>query len=630
LLPAHGWRRRPVLFRDHKLGNLDLAALFDASPNPYVIFDTDLTIVGCNGAYLREVGRTSRDEIVGRGVFEAFPSDPDSLSGRLLRGSLEKVLSEKVADHLALIPYDTSGAGEAPNMRYWSATHTPLFAEGGELAFILQHTVDVTELQTLRARDAKGSIAEAGVLERAQAVQAENEEALAEIGQLRTLFQQAPGFMAVLEGPDHVFTLANDAYRQIIGHRDVVGKPVAVALPEVVDQGFVDLLDQVVATGEPFHGRSMPILLQRRPGDGLEQTFLDFVYQPIRDGSGKPVGIFVQGHDVTDQKRAEAALARQGEMLRLAQEAGGIGTFEWDIRSGVLRGSPAFKRLYGIDPARETIPISEFTNLVHPDDRRKLATDTGGQIEDRVQRTEYRVLVGETVRWIGRQGVLIHGADGEPERVLGAAFDLTDRKAFEAQLQTIAHEAAHRVKNMLAMVQAVVGQTLRREPDRATAQRIIGDRLVALSQAQDALTVASGKAAGLAEVVKGAVALHTDLGRIETDGPDLPLDAKTVLGLGLMLHELGTNAIKYGALSGPDGQVRITWDPISGEHGDCVRLIWRERGGPPVRPPERKGFGSSLIERGLAHRPGNVVDLDYHPDGLVCTAVFCLNDEQTA
>jgi PAS domain S-box-containing protein len=125
---------------------------------------------------------------------------------------------------------------------------------------------------------------------------------------LLTLFEQAPGFMAVLRGPEHRFELDNKAYQQLVGHRQITGRPVREALPEVNGQGFVKLLDHVFATGEPFVGNAMPIMLQRTPDGPLERRFVDFVYQPIRDSNDAITGIFAQGSDVTQRKLAEDEL----------------------------------------------------------------------------------------------------------------------------------------------------------------------------------------------------------------------------------------------------------------------------------------------------------------------------------
>jgi PAS domain S-box-containing protein len=124
----------------------------------------------------------------------------------------------------------------------------------------------------------------------------------------RTLFEQAPGIIAVLRGPEHVFELTNQSYLQLIGHRQIVGKTAREALPEVVGQGFFELLDRVYSTGEPFVGHALPVRLQREPNGPLDERFVDFVYQPIRDASGAVSGIFVEGSDVTQRKQVEDEL----------------------------------------------------------------------------------------------------------------------------------------------------------------------------------------------------------------------------------------------------------------------------------------------------------------------------------
>lgn len=134
---------------------------------------------------------------------------------------------------------------------------------------------------------------------------------------LRTLFQQAPSFMAILNGPDHVFELANDAYQQLVGQRDLIGLPARVAMPEVEGQGYFELLDSVLRTGEAYIGRNQPVTLARTPDSRLEQRFVNLIYQPIEGSDGRPVGIFVEGYDVTHQKRTEDQLQQLNETLEL-------------------------------------------------------------------------------------------------------------------------------------------------------------------------------------------------------------------------------------------------------------------------------------------------------------------------
>jgi PAS domain S-box-containing protein len=287
---------------------IDFKTVFDVLPSPYMVLDRDLCFVEVNAQYERVTGR-SRAELFGLNMFEAFPDEGES--GRLLRESLERVLATGQPDTLALIPYaiprpDAKGGGF--EMRYWTAVHTPLFDETGAVSHIVQNTVDVTNLQRLRDAGRRGrAIAEGekDLLQRAMEVQEAHRSQVEESARLREMFMQAPGFICLLEGPEHVFTLANHAYLGLTGHRDIVGKPAREALPEVAGQGFFELLDQVYQSGEAFVGAAVKVMLQREPGAPLEQRMLDFVYQPIRNAEGEVSGIFVEGADVTEQARAQ-------------------------------------------------------------------------------------------------------------------------------------------------------------------------------------------------------------------------------------------------------------------------------------------------------------------------------------
>lgn len=168
---------------------------------------------------------------------------------------------------------------------------------------------------------------------------------------LRTWFDNAPGFIALLRGPDFVFEMVNQAYYQLIGHRQLEGLTLAQALPEAREQGFVGLLEGVYATGEPFIGRGMRLLVRREPGAPETETFVDFVYQPVRDGDGKVVGIFAQGSDVSEQVRAVHGLK---EADRQKDEF--LATLAHELRNPLapIRQAAILARSPGVEPARQT------------------------------------------------------------------------------------------------------------------------------------------------------------------------------------------------------------------------------------------------------------------------------------
>lgn len=312
----------------------DFGQVFRLSPNPYMLLDRELRYVAANDAYLR-VTASRLEDLLGRNIFDLFPHDPANPSNenaQMLRASFERVLSTREPDTLALITYRVplhTETGIVIEERFWSATHTPLLDEKGEVSFILQHTVDVTELQRLKQavqvaeaeRAHTTELLGAGVLQRAQQVQATNRTLDAERRHLLRLFEQAPGFMAFLRGNQHVFELANRSYYGVVGHRELIGKPVRQALPELAGQGFFELLDKVFTSGEPFVGRGVVVALQRQSGAPLDERSVDFVYQPIFGVDGAVTGIFVQGHDMTERRKAEEEVKRLNQTLERRVQA---------------------------------------------------------------------------------------------------------------------------------------------------------------------------------------------------------------------------------------------------------------------------------------------------------------------
>jgi PAS domain-containing protein len=313
----------------------DFEALFNASPYPYMLMSVpELTIIGANPAYLHSVGRTA-EAIVGRYVFEAFPpnnNDPASTNVQEVRTSIERAVATKLPDTTPFlryaVPHETP-QGTVFREIYWSTVHTPVLDAGGEVAFVAQNAIDVTDLYQVdkeanihQLRNQPRSPKGVKDFNRAQMHEAMTRILNDERSHLRTLFNQAPGFIAVLRGKSHVFELANEAYYRLLGHRDIIGKPVWQALPDVAGQGFEELLDGVFETGQPFVGRGLKMSVQKETGGPVTESYIDLLYQPIFNASGAVTGIFAQGHDVTETHRAYKELAdkvRQLEKSRARQ-----------------------------------------------------------------------------------------------------------------------------------------------------------------------------------------------------------------------------------------------------------------------------------------------------------------------
>ncbi len=210
----------------------------------------------------------------------------------------------------------------------------------------------------------------------------------------------------------------------------------------------------------------------------------------------------------------------------------------------------------------------------------------------------------------------IIGSDGAPEAILSVSRDITELRASEERYRTLASELNHRIKNLLAMVQGIVNQTLRqRDEPPEVAKTRLSERLQALGAAQDLLMSASRHGADLKQLVETVLAPHRFGTRIRISGPALALSPKCALAMALATHELGTNAMKYGALSHEAGHVEAGWQIEDGE----LHFRWQERGGPPVEPPVRRGFGSQMIEKALGSYFGGQAQTQYAPDGIVLT-----------
>lgn len=225
-----------------------------------------------------------------------------------------------------------------------------------------------------------------------------------------------------------------------------------------------------------------------------------------------------------------------------------------------------------------------------------------------------------TPRWWDVQVTPIRGPDGRPEKLLSVSRDITAQKLAEERQELLMQELAHRVKNTLALVQAIAAQTMRGAASLKEARDAFTARLVALSQAHDLLIRDSWTDASLSALVEGVARLHADgnADQFSFGGPDVRLGPKAALSLALALHELATNAAKYGALSVAAGRVDVSWR-VSSDPVPRLAFTWREVGGPTVVPPSRTGFGSKLIERTLASSLAANVALAYPPDGFILT-----------
>jgi PAS domain S-box-containing protein len=348
---------------------------------------------------------------------------------------------------------------------------------------------------------------------------------------------------------------------------------------------------------------------------------------------GTPMEMIGVNRDMTAQKSSETALRIAEERQRLAVEANDVGTWDFDMVAGKHLWSAQFRKLWGL-PADAPADVKELHPLVDPVDWVKIrerwraasdpASDGRIALEYRIRRAN-----DDARRWAMFNGrIFFDEAHRRPVRAVGVMLDITERREAEERQRLILRELNHRVKNNLAVVQAIVSQTMRMSPKPAEAFERIQARLMAISRTHDFLNMSDWGGVSLGRLLQGELEPHTSLDRqrIMLSGQVIELDSTTALSLGLVFHELATNATKYGALSSETGRLQVKWELIGEDH-NTVSIDWVESGGPPVRTPRRRGFGSRLIEGSVQGRLGGTIEMDFAREGLRCRMTFQLPRE---
>ncbi|MFL6858485.1 MAG: PAS domain S-box protein [Allosphingosinicella sp.] len=372
--------------------------------------------------------------------------------------------------------------------------------------------------------------------------------------------------------------------------------------------GILALRDQSWREKKPYGYQAR---FQRASG---EWRWIEVSCAPRFDAAGEVAGYVGMAVDVTERKRAEESLRSSEALLRAMFDHAGVGMVLMDRDCIIADANTAFAGITG--RARDEMIGACCLGFTHPDDlpanRAALASlEAGG---DAVAFEKRYLRQGETVIWVritlSRVG----------EQVLGMVEDVTARKTAELHLGLMVDELNHRVKNTLAVVQGLAQQSFRGDDVPESVRRSFEGRLAALATAHDLLTRANWESAELREMAEEVMRLHAE--RVDVQGPLVRLPPKTAVSLAMALHELCTNAVKYGALSQPEGRVALSWEAAGGR----LALVWAEQSGPPVSPPARRGFGTRMIERALAADVDGSAELDFRPEGVVCRIEAALRE----
>lgn len=323
-----------------------------------------------------------------------------------------------------------------------------------------------------------------------------------------------------------------------------------------------------------------------------------------------------------DRARHEAAAAaREAGAFRAALDRMPVGVVLADREGRIVHGNAELARMVG-HPVVRSPSAEDYSGWAgyHADGRR-IATEEyplAKILRDGAESAEldvhYERPGGERI-WLHLDGRVIRSAGGAREGAVVAVMVIDAVKQGEAEKALLLAELDHRVKNVFATMIALIGRSLRGSDELEAAGARLQERIHAYAESHAALTQADWAGSTVGDVALVILGGHITSGRVEVEGPTLPLSAKAALSLSMAFHELATNATKYGALSRQEGRVDLRWESREGTRGG-YRIRWQERGGPPVAPPQRRGFGSFIIERAVALETGGAVAVDLEPSGL--------------
>ncbi len=441
--------------------------------------------------------------------------------------------------------------------------------------------------------------------------------------------------------PDNPIVYANAAFIAMSGYdeNETVGRNCRFLQGEATDPATVDRLRTAISANEEIE---VDLLNYRKDGRSFWNRLL--VSPVFEDGAvtffvASQQNVTLELEELAAIERRKADLEREvaertteldasEQSLRLALEAGRLGIWTIDLDTGELTASAECKSICGRTP-NEPLTLDDLRETIHPEDRLLQIEAIDQAVKDKsLLEAEYRLVTpaGE-LKWVQIRGQASYAQDGTPLSITGITQDITSRRQEQGHRALLARELSHRLKNTLASLQAIVSQTIRRAASLEEVGQTLTARIHAMVSANDLLVTEDFGNASLRTLVIRTLAPFgvDDPVRFSIVGEDIDLPPNVVPAYALALHELATNATKYGALSNEAGVVEIEWTTDATASGRELTLTWRERNGPRVTAPVRTSFGTQLIKRLLVSEAGGVANISYDPSGLSFVATVPLS-----
>lgn len=442
------------------------------------------------------------------------------------------------------------------------------------------------------------------------------------------LVSQSPFGIYAVDADFRLSMVSAGALKVFSSVRPLIGRNFAEVLrviwPEPFASEAIGRFRHTLATGEAYHA---PGTVEKRNDiDGIESY--DWKIEQMQLTDGRP-GVVCHFYDLSKHEEYETALRASEARFRAAFDNAAVGMAHVARGGGWLRVNPRLCDIVGY-PEAELRNLT-FQDITHPDD---LAEDlehvrqlAAGEIEDYQMDKRYQRKDGTFV-WAKLTVSCMRLIDRTIDYFIVVVEDISAQKAAENRQKLLVGELNHRVKNSLATIQAMASHTMRSSGDMDTFRERFAARLRGMAAAHDSIFESGTMQADISSVIRNQLEPYAAAGtdRLHLSGPALRLSANSVHALGLILHELVTNASKYGALSNDAGYVAVSWEPVSKAGRRAARMTWQEVGGPRVTAPEIIGFGTRLVESTLQHSLQGAAEVNFRPEGLVIEMHFLVDE----
>ena len=563
-----------------------------ATRMPMAITDPSLPgnpVVFANEAFLGLSGY-SMDEVLGQQPHFMNGPGTDPADARRFREALEQDRDTVIET----VQYRKDGS------RFLASVFLSAFKddEGRTLHQFLSY-LDVTARET-----AEDELA-ASVLREAESAAASARLAASEARLRGVLDGMAEGFG--LLAPDFTILEYNAEALRMDGRalEEIVGRSLWDVLPGSEESALGPLLKRAMT-------ERVPVSLEHNHAwEGGRALWLETRAYPTADGA-----LAVFWRDVTDRRQADAALRESEERLGLAVEVGELSTWDWDLSTGQVTWNDRHYLMQGYEVGEVPPSFEAWLERVHPDDRAAAVARIEAARESRsIYAHQFRILRPDgSVRWGSARGRFFHDEDGVPQRMIGVMEDVTERHEAEARQRLLLEELQHRVRNTLSVLRSIARRTAQTSETVEEFAAHLEGRMTAFARTQAAVTRDPAKGVELAEIVSAELEAHAarEGEAVSLDGPPLALKPKAAEVFGLAVHELATNAVKYGALRSPGGRLDVRWKKSRGQ----LIFEWSERSPEGAQAPTRRGVGRELLERLVAYELNAETRLTFGGDGV--------------